>query len=188
MTKLTGLKLQAIVVDLVDRIVKHGGWCGETHIQKSTYFLKALTEVPVDYEFIMYKHGPYSFDLHDELVGMKANGFLKTEPQGPYGPSFQLGDFGRSITSRFPKTLSQYGNQIEFVAEEFSNKGVVELERLATALFVSSETSENQTVEERAHQVNQLKPHITIEVANITITQIDKILDEARQKGLALTS
>ena len=188
MTRLRGLRLQAIVADLVDRMVKHGGWCGETHIQKSIYFLKALTGVPIDYEFIIYKHGPYSFDLHDELVGMKANGFLKTEPQGPYGPSFQLGDFGRSITSQFPKTLKQYDNQIEFVAEEFSNKGVAELERLATALFVGSETSETQTVEERAHQVNQLKPHIPLEVASITITQIDKILDEARQKGLAPTS
>lgn len=188
MTMLTGLKLRAIVADLVDKMAARGSWCGETHIQKSVYFLQALTGVPIAHEFVMFKHGPYSFDLHDDLVAMKANRILNAVPQDPYGPSFKLGELGESVMKRFPKTRSQYEDQIEFIAAELGNKGIVELERLATALFVSSESPEGQTADERAQRINDLKPHISLDDAKNAIQEVERMKTEAGKQQLILTS
>ena len=65
------IKQKAIILKLLDSFKKHGSWCGETHIQKSAYCLKEIAGVPLDYEFILYKNGPFSFDLRDDLFFMQ---------------------------------------------------------------------------------------------------------------------
>ena len=63
------LQKAAILTELADQLRREGSWCGHTHMQKATYFLQDLLEVPTGYEFILYKHGPYSFDLSEEMTG-----------------------------------------------------------------------------------------------------------------------
>ena len=139
MTDLTDIRLKAVVASLVESMENRDGWCGETHIQKTAFFLKRLMNVPLDYDFVIYKHGPYSFDLHADLMAMKANQFLMTESRLPYyGPSFRQGKLSEVLISRFPKTLRKLERQIAFVAEELGGKNVRELERLGTALFITS--------------------------------------------------
>ena len=41
------LKRYAIVLSLIEQLRERGGWCGETHIQKTTYFLQNLLKVPL---------------------------------------------------------------------------------------------------------------------------------------------
>ena len=65
---------RVVVIKLLDALKKNGSWCGETHIQKAVFFLKAIKKVPVDFNFILYKHGPFSFDLRDHLPLMRLDG------------------------------------------------------------------------------------------------------------------
>ena len=88
------LKRSALVVALVNRLSQRGSWCGETHIQKTTYFLQGLLNVPTGFEFILYKHGPFSFDLRDELARLRAYGYLDLSPEPPYGPSLEVTKIG----------------------------------------------------------------------------------------------
>ena len=185
MTGLKGIRLRAVVARLVEKMQDRDGWCGETHIQKTAYFLQGLVDVPLDYEFIIYKHGPYSFDLHDDLTAMKANGFLKTEARRPYGPSFRAGDLSEVITDRYPKTLKQFDKHIEFVAEELGTKGVKELERLGTALFITNECPDGLDVGERARLVNKRKPHISLNQAQIAVRAVDELRRKAKSKSLS---
>jgi uncharacterized protein YwgA len=67
-------------------------WCGETHIQKAVYFLQELLQVRLGFEFIMYKHGPYSFELTDELTTLRANRLLRLIPREGYGPSIVVNE------------------------------------------------------------------------------------------------
>lgn len=184
---ITGLKLKAVVIDLVDKMSQQGGWCGETHIQKTAYFLQGLLGVPLGYDFVIYKHGPYSFDLHDDLVDMKANHFLKSEARRPYGPSFRKGDLGDVVTTKYPKTLSDVDAQIRFIAEEVGNgdKGVVELERLGTALFITNKMNPDD-VASRASEMIRLKPHISIAYARQAVESVDKLIQSAREQGLIM--
>lgn len=184
MTDLNGLRIRAVVAKLVEKMQDRDGWCGETHIQKTAYFLQALVCVPLDYEFIIYKHGPYSFDLHDDLMAMKANRFLKTEARRPYGPSFRIGDLSEVITERYPKTLEQYDKHIEFVADALGSKGVKELERLGTALFVSNEMPDLRDVGERARLVNKRKPHVSLDQAQKAVTMVDELRRQAKDHSL----
>jgi hypothetical protein len=57
------LSQDAVLVGLARRLYEQGSWTGETHIQKAAYLLHELLAVPFDFAFILYKHGPFSFDL-----------------------------------------------------------------------------------------------------------------------------
>lgn len=161
------LQRSAILTELVERLREGGSWCGETHIQKTTYFLQELLKVPTEFEFILYKHGPFSFALRDELSEMRADGLIELEPREyPYGPSLNATTDSKELREHFTKTLDKYRQQLDFVIRELGEKGVSELEQLSTALFVYLENparDRNSQIE----RLLKLKPHLSRAVAEI---------------------
>lgn len=174
---------RAVLVTLINALREKGSWCGETHIQKAAFFLKKLAGVPVDFDFILYKHGPYSFDLHDELSVMRAFGLLDLEVSYPYGPRIANTDMGSTLLARFPKKPAQYQRQISFVADKLGDKGVVDLERLATAYFVTLDHPESDQ-ETRSKAIVKLKPHIAIDSARQAVADVDCLVEEVRAANL----
>lgn len=171
------LKRDAVLLSLIDNLRAKGSWCGETHIQKATYFVQELFGTPLGFEFILYKHGPFSFDLSDELTAMRADMLLKLQPQPhPYGPSLVPWEGSNLIKEHFPSTLKKYNSQVKFVADQFGDKGVAELERLATALFVTKKFESNKNIESRADLITKLKPHVKLNEALDAVRTIDEII------------
>ena len=167
----------AILLSLIEQMKEYDSWCGETHIQKATHHLQKAENVGLDFDFILYKHGPFSFDLRDELTAMRADGLIEMQIKPmPYGPSLVVTDFGLEIMERFPKTLRQYQDSIKETAEFLGDKGVAVLERLGTALYVTKEEKQKTTVKKRAEKIHKLKPHVSIDEAKEAIKEIDKIL------------
>jgi hypothetical protein len=80
---------------------------------------------------------------------------------------------------RFSVTAQRFAPQVGFVAEKLGNKGVVELEQLATALYVRLKEDAETTVEERAARINELKPHISEAEARRAVGEVDRICAEA---------
>jgi uncharacterized protein YwgA len=173
------LKRSAILISLIENLRGKGSWCGETHIQKSTYFLQKLFDIPLEHEFILYKYGPYSFDLTDELSAMKADLLVRQELCPPYGPSILPGQGWLSIKERFPKTISMYKDQIEFIADKLGNQTASELERLATALYVTLDSNVDR--DRRADEVRALKPHVSKEDATEAVRFVDKMIIESEE-------
>lgn len=174
----------AIITKLVEKLRDNGSWCGETHIQKATMFLQELTKVPLRFEFILYKHGPFSFDLRDELTSQRADGLLKLESQWPYGPRIVTTDQSKYIQKVYLKTLQKYDRPITFVAEKLGTKGVDELERVATAFFVTEHEKRDTDAKARARILTDLKPHITADAALAAVVESDGIQSEwSRQKA-----
>src|SRR4051794_26143774 len=96
---------------------KRGSWCGETHVQKTTFLLQQLLSVDIGFEFVLYKHGPFSFDLRDALSEMVADNLLESVVRQPgYGPSLVPTIDSREYLERFPNTLSSYAEPIESIA------------------------------------------------------------------------
>jgi uncharacterized protein YwgA len=168
---------KAMIAELSEQLLAHGSWCGETHIQKCVYFLEDLFEVPVGYDFVLYKHGPYSFSLHDELIEMKVRGMLVAEPQGQYGPTLRPGTVGRLLLERQGRAGAASSEQIAFVAERFGNAAAADLERVATALFITRRRKTPK--EQRAAVLTQLKPHIAPSDAKAAVADADKLLADA---------
>src|SRR5947209_16392412 len=117
---MNGMQRRAVLLRLIQRLHAHGSWCGETHVQKTTYFLQELLDVPLDLNVILYKHGPYSFDLSAELTALRADQMLDVVPRDPrYGPTLRETDVGRKLVVQYPKTIGRYDPAIEFVADKF---------------------------------------------------------------------
>ncbi|BBO89777.1 hypothetical protein [Desulfosarcina ovata] len=175
---------RAVLLALIDSLREEGSWCGETHIQKAAFFLKKLTKVPIDFDFILYKHGPFSFDLSDELSVMKTYGLLELVSKYPYGPKLVRTGNGEALCNRSTKTIARYGKQIGFLSDKLGGKGVVDLERLATAYYVTLKTPDDGP-EERAKAIVKLKPHISLDSAKQAVLEVDGFIAEVNEKQLA---
>ncbi len=80
------LQRAAILSTLAEELLEIGSWCGETHLQKATFFLQHMLKVPTEWDFVLYRYGPFSFELRDELTAMRADQLLELIPMQPYGP------------------------------------------------------------------------------------------------------
>jgi hypothetical protein len=175
------LRKAVILAELAKRMSDNGSWCGETHIQKAAFCLQELLKVPMGYTFVLYKHGPFSFDLRDEITEFRIYDLLRLEPRSvPYGPSLRPTNSAEELKERFPKTMAAYGERIDFVARILGGKGVAELERLATALFVTKKNPRGSK-EQRAEMINTLKPHVSMRLALRAVNEIDEMKAQAEQ-------
>jgi uncharacterized protein YwgA len=146
-------------------------------MQKATYFLQKVTAVPLEYEFVLYKHGPFSFDLMDELGGMRTRGFLAYEIVNRYGPRLKDGPAAQQLRREFPQPAADYRRQIQMVAGLLRDRGVMELERLGTALYVNLDGTTGRL--DRAQRIVELKPHIALEEAENALHEVDAFLGTA---------
>jgi hypothetical protein len=173
------LERAAVITALADKLHGHGSWCGETHLQKATYFLQDLLQVPLGYQFILYKYGPFSFDLSDELDALRADQLMELRPRPiPYGPSLLPTAASVEFRERYPRTLGTYQRSVDFVARKLGDKGVSELEQLGTALYVTRESADADA-EIRARRLSELKPHVALDEAREAVASVDRLGQEA---------
>jgi len=99
---------QALLTELVDEMRKADSWAGETHQQKCIYVLQEMLGVPLGFDYVLYKHGPFSFDLRDELTEMRADLLLQLEPRTSYGPSYKPGPLGARAKRLFPSVITRH--------------------------------------------------------------------------------
>ena len=172
------LRRAAIVLSLLKELGQVRSRCGETHIQKAIYFLQELMSVPLGFAFILYKYGPYSFDLNDEIASLRADGLIRLEPYDQYGACIVPGFSGKRLQERFPKTLDKYGKKVQFVARELGPRKVADLERLSTALYVTRECRDSDH-NRRAERISELKPHVRRQEALKAINEVEQFIKEA---------
>ncbi len=176
------LRRDVILIRLIEALRERGSWCGATHVQKAMFFLQEMAGAETGFEFIPYKHGPFGFDLQDELTAMRADELVALQVQNPeYGPSLVPAAAADSLKQRFPKTLRKHEPLIMFVAEKLGNRKVVELERLATALYVSQEVGVGMEAHARAQRVHAMKPHISVDQALEAVRTVDDWRREATE-------
>jgi hypothetical protein len=165
------LSKASVVLKLGTAMRDRGSWMGETHIQKATYFLQQLLEVPLEFDFILYKHGPFSFDFREFLTYMEAEEFISWRAHPPYGPSLRKGDMGETLIEQFGKLTAKYDAKVNFVADSLGTKNVAELERIATALYVTQE--EGLEGQQRVARIMELKPHIEVSQSQAAVAELD---------------
>ncbi len=165
----------AIVLQLARSLNDKGSWCGETHVQKSMYLFEALCGIDTDLGFVLYKHGPYSFELHDIIGDMHSLSFIKDDHHPPYGPRIQVtGDGDKFIRKYYDKTFDE---KIEKISNIVKDSGVQRLEKLATALLIFREDT-TLSSEQRAEKLHDIKPHISLCDALAATKEMDVIHQE----------
>lgn len=170
------LSRAALITSLASRLRDRGSWCGETHLQKAVFLLQEVAGVPTGFEFVLYKYGPFSFDLRDELDEMKAEQLLdvQVQPQ-PYGPRLAPSDLAGKVEASRQAELDPHLEQLERIADVVKGRGVTDLEALATAVLLASEDGD----EELASHLRRKKPHIGERKAESAAKEALELLGEA---------
>ncbi len=172
----------AILLDLAVHLRNQGSWTGETHVQKAMYLLQELFGLPAEFEFVLYKHGPFSFELRESLNQMEAERLIELQEQPyPYGPRIAEGTAAPRLRASAQPTQA-FHDQIAFISQELGNAGVAELERIATALFVSLDPAIAPA--ERAQKLVELKPHVPLPEAEQAFTRLRNICNAGSNAGL----
>jgi uncharacterized protein YwgA len=167
-----------LLVSLVEGLRANGSWAGETHLQKATYVLQRLLDVPVGFDFILYKHGPFSFDLRNEVASLRAEGFFEWEVKSErYGPSLKPGPLSEQLKTQFGSTANEFASKVDFVAGRLGKRNVAELERLATAIYVTLD--EKSPLDQRTARINSLKRHVSLTDAEIAVEEADELIAQA---------
>lgn len=172
----------ALVVKLAKRLRDHGSWCGETHLQKALYILQDVSKSNFGYKYVIYKHGPYSFDLNNELAAMRSANILEFQfPRDGYGPSIVPTKFGDRVCQANEENVVDYDRFVDFVADWFAGSDVRSLEKLATAYFITLKNP-RLPVGERARKINSIKPHVDIVAAEQAVQIVDAKRLEAQKQ------
>lgn len=168
------IKKTALILKLVDTLEKKSNWLDEKHIQKAVYCLQNITQVSTQFNFILYKHAPFSFDFQDELNLIRTSELLNVNFDRPYGPHFSVSTSGRRLINKFSAVVDKYKKQISFIAKNFENKELAELERFASALYVKLNYN-LPSAEARAERLNGLQPHLLIDKALEAVKDAERI-------------
>ena len=161
---------------VIGRLNKQGSWTGETHIQKVAFFLKELLGLG-KFRFVLYKYGPFSFDLRKSIAYLKALDLVRLElREPPYGSSLVLTERGRKLAEKLAREMDKRTlAKVDEIAKEFGNKTVSELERLSTALYLMGR---NLNTEDAAKRLHELKPHISEGEALTACKAIERLLEQ----------
>ena len=170
------LQKAALLTQTIEELEDQGSWCGETHIQKAVYLLQALFGTPTDFDFVLYRHGPFSFDLRAELTALRADELVRLSyVNQEYGPRILITERAQKLGDRYPKTIARHQAAISFVAQSVGSKNVSELERIATAVWVTKHSKKSTPVSTRSKALQEIKPHISDVLAREAIQTADKV-------------
>jgi len=131
----------------------------------------------------LYLYGPYSFRLHELLNQLWAEELVQLEPRA-MGASWRPGERYHLLKENFPTTLSRVQPQVDFVAVRVAKLRVVDLEPLATALYVTR-AQPSLPRDERARALRTIKTRVDDTAARKAVDTIDVCQAEARAAGVA---
>lgn len=178
MSPSTPIESRALLLSLIERMRSAGSWTGETHIQKCVYFINILFGVDLGHRFVMYKHGPYSFELRDELSAMRTRTMLTVEPRAPYGSSFNVGPASERLMGSHLELIGEHASALNFVSEKLSTRHVAELERLSAAAYVKR-SDPQLDLERWAQALHGMKPHVSLESAKAALQEVAQLASQA---------
>lgn len=158
-----------------------------TQLMKLCYFLQAVEEVPVQYDFRLFNYGPFDSEVLNDLGTACGRDVLK-ERNVPnnrgYAYEITPGETGEKLSAELEASNPELAQRVDRIVQAFAKDGAGELELKSTILFVDREFQRTQTaatfplVAERVHSI---KPHFSTEIILSRITDMSA-------RGLLLSS
>jgi hypothetical protein len=167
-----------IILEAIEALKKEGSWTGKTHVQKTLAMTSFLFNEDFPFEFVLYKHGPYSFDVDQELDQMLSYDAVRLVPHGGYGPSLSPSK-GSGFPTAFGDADEETMHQVKRVAKFVGSRNVVELEALATAAWIR--TKENLVNEDETRvRLKELKPHLSDMAVRVGVQDADRFFSSVK--------
>jgi len=108
---------------------------GKTALQKIIYILQGSCNVPLNYHFEFFTHGPYSRKLSNDLELAEYNRAIKINKE-EMGTNISQGEKSEEFISLVHDFISKYDNDICRVLADFGGYNAKELEVRATLIFI----------------------------------------------------
>jgi uncharacterized protein YwgA len=154
-------ELHRLILETVKGLRNQKSWTGRTHVVKTLFLAAQKADLP--FEFVLYKHGPYSFEVDEELESMLSYDAVEKDAIGGYGPQLRVGEGAVFVEDQVVSASAL--DAIRKATQYVSSRNVSELEALATTVWLMTPGQPN----ERAELVSgliKLKPHISQPIAN----------------------
>ena len=161
----------AYILFAMKQLRERGSWCGETHVQKTLYLAQELFGLPTNFRYVLYKHGPYSFELSDYIQNLISDELVNVTPRPFYGPTLDVTDSASHLASKLDSD-GDYSKRIGFLADALCKKTVSDLERIATAEFLIKKFGESMPLDSLALELTEIKPHVTKEAAQAAFKEV----------------
>jgi hypothetical protein len=161
-TKIDQFGRAALITAVVE---KSTGSFGRTAVMKCLYFLQEVKGVPLGYRFSLYTYGPFDPDVLNDLALAERMGALESrifEFPGGHGYELRAADT-KKVLSRAKELVSQYGNEIDWVVDEFGGRSALDLEVASTLVYVDRTAAERRnpiSLKELVKKVYNIKPHL----------------------------
>jgi len=165
-----------LILTMIETLRRYGSRTGKTHIIKGLMLAAAATNLELPFEFFLYKHGPYSTDIEENLEQMQSYGAVVVEPAfDGYGVILKPGEMASFAKLHAPLSDAE-GEVIDRVCRFIRAKNVGQLERLATAAWIRTREAVEDP-DEVAERLHQLKPHISLVEAREADQEVVAFLD-----------
>jgi len=141
------------------------GYIGRTALMKYMYFLQVLRKVPLDYRFTLYSYGPFDSDVLADLASAESLNVVKSDLAtylGGYGYKISPAERAEWLRKRASAFLSHHKEDVKWVLHTFGSYTSVELELLATIVFVDREAQQKKEkirLNDVVKRVHEVKPH-----------------------------
>lgn len=174
------LQRVSLLAELMDRLIEQGSCCSETLAQKMSFLFQELLGVPLGFDFILYRHGPFSFELTDELTAMRADEQLVFRERAfPFAPDLVPADASKDLRKRFSNVVARYARELEFVSEHLAVKDGTEIESLAMALFVQNELPFGDA-DDHVRRLCEIDRYLAASQAAVILSALTKIKYERK--------
>jgi len=145
-----------LLLHIIDKLHSKGDRNGETNIQKLAYFIIKAKLAPLDYDYVLYNYGPYSFQLKDDLTYIEESRMVCKEPDSSgfgfkYIPNYEMDFVDETLKeTRFQSKIDQL--IIKFRQIPAKNLGLI-----ATYMYIYDK---NQDIDDEnlINAVHNIKP------------------------------
>ncbi len=159
------IKKDGLILYVVKKLNEVGSWAGNTHIQKIIYLVQSACNLKL-YDFVLYRYGPYSFDLREDVDFLAISNYLERDVD-------EFGYHYRLSSSLDPTIPSEIQEKVDKIVKVFGKAPTTLLELITTVDYVarkSSKKSDREIIE----IVRKIKPHFSERAIELALEWLKK--------------
>lgn len=180
-------KRQALILFIVRKLSEQKGWHGTLFVQRFIYLLQELLDVPLDLFFILYKHGPYSFELEEILTFLLERRFLKLKvPRNQLSPTLVPGRHAAYYDKKFKMEKSLLDPKVAWLIEKVNKIPFGELTLVTYALYMLKQLqSQGKDEKDLVSEMHKLRPVFSEKAITEAADTLKQLMHELQVEAMA---
>ncbi|AFM22872.1 hypothetical protein [Desulfomonile tiedjei] len=169
----------ALIAELAQRLGRKSRQFGKTSLQKIIFLLQELEEVPTNYQFSLYTHGPFTAQILGDLDLVEGFGAVKVRyfTEGYGGYQISPDRESESIRNKAAQFLDQNKEKIDKVVDEFGAFSAKDLELRSTIVYLDRDagrTKKDLSRDRFIQLVKRIKPRFSEDTIAVALKELEE--------------